>query len=442
MKNSLSLSIAWLVAVLSLGAVPDEAAGRTTRHADGDRWPDGTPMSEWFAQERELTLGELGHVVRLESPRLVADSTLVQTQAIQSVIDSAARLAANGGRQCVVIPKGTYLTGALFMRRGVNLWLEEGARLKGSDDIADFPVQETRIEGQTCAYFAALINADGLDSLTIAGRGTIDGNGLRYWRAFWLRRAWNPQCTNKDEQRPRLVYFSRCTNLTLQGITLQNSPFWTTHLYRCTRARLSRLRILAPSAPVKAPSSDAIDIDACEDVHVTRCYMSVNDDAVALKGGKGPWADKAEENGANQRILVEDCEYGFCHSCLTCGSESIHNRNIVLRRIAVRQAARLLWLKMRPDTPQHYEYITVSDIAGQVGHFLFIHPWTQFYDLQGCTDMPTSRAEHIRMERCKVECSTFLNVERSGQYELTDFLFVDLDLTVDGKPQTIKKQTL
>lgn len=441
-KNRILITLAWLAAALTPAAANAAGAGQDAGRAGGDRWPDGTPMSEWFAQERELTLADMGHPVRLQGPRLVDDSTLVQTQAIQTVIDSAARLAATAGRQCVVVPRGTFLTGALFLRPGVNLWLEEGARLKGSDDIADYPVLETRIEGQTCAYFAALLNADGLDSLAIAGRGTVDGNGLRYWRAFWLRRAWNPQCTNKDEQRPRLLYLSRCTNLTLQGVTLQNSPFWTTHLYRCSRARLSRLRILAPASPVKAPSSDAIDIDACEDVHVSRCYMSVNDDAVALKGGKGPWADKAEENGANERILVEDCEYGFCHSCLTCGSESVHNRNIVLRRITVRQAARLLWLKMRPDTPQHYEHIAVSDIAGQVDHFLFIHPWTQFFDLQGRADMPTSRAEHVTMKRCKVDCATFLNVERSAQYELNDFLFEDLDLTVDGKPQTIKKQTL
>ena len=57
--------------------------------------------------------------------------------------------------------------------------------------------------------------------------------------------------------------------------------------------------------------------------------MSVDDDAVALKGGKGPWADQDKENnGANRNIIIEDCVYGLCHSALTCGSESIHNHNI------------------------------------------------------------------------------------------------------------------
>jgi len=416
-----------------------------TSHAtEGDCWPDGTPMDAWFGQEKQIALENLGTPLRLTDYGVKLDSTQVQTRAIQEVIDSAARrVNSSSGRACVVVvPRGTFLTGALFLRDGVNLWLEEGARLKGSDDIADFPVLRTRIEGQTCQYFAALLNADGLKNLCIAGRGTIDGNGLRYWRAFWLRRTWNPECTNKDEQRPRLMYLSNCCDLTVQGITLQNSPFWTLHIYRCTRARLSRLRILAPVEPVKAPSSDAVDVDACTDVHITHCYMAVNDDAVALKGGKGPWADRAEENGANERILVEDCEYGFCHSCLTCGSEAIHNRNIVLRRIKVGQAMRLLWLKMRPDTPQHYEYIAVSDIEGSVEHFLFVHPWRQFFDIQGRTDMPMSRVEHVNMSRCKMDCKTFKNVKTSDQYILSDFHFKDLELTIDGVSQKIKNQTL
>ncbi len=88
--------------------------------------------------------------------------------------------------------------------------------------------------------------------------------------------------------------------------------------------------IFAPNSPVPAPSSDAIDIDVCTDVLIKDCYIEVCDDAVVLKGGKGPDADELPENGMNERILVEDCHFGYCHSCLTCGSESIHNKNILM----------------------------------------------------------------------------------------------------------------
>lgn len=112
---------------------------------------------------------------------------------------------------------------------------------------------------------------------------------------------------------------------------------------------------------------------------VKGCYMSVNDDAIALKGGKGPWADQDKvNNGSNLNIIIEDCVWGFCHSALTCGSESIHNRNVLVRRCTVEHAQRLLWLKMRPDTPQNYEYIRLENITGSVVNFLFAQPWTQF----------------------------------------------------------------
>ncbi len=183
----------------------------------------------------------------------------------------------------VVIPEGVYLTGSLFFKPGTHLHIAKGGVLKGSDDISNFPIVDTRIEGQSLPYFAALINADHADGFTLTGEGTINGNGERFWRSFWLRRKVIPQCTNMDELRPRLVYISNSKNVQLEGVTLRNSPFWTTHIYNSERVRLLGLKIYAPAAPVKAPSSDALDIDVCRDMHVSRCYMSVNDDAIALK---------------------------------------------------------------------------------------------------------------------------------------------------------------
>lgn len=390
-----------------------------------DVFPDGTPVEEWFKHTSPTELKDMGRQYMLTDYGVSADSTVVQTKQIQAVIDRAA----NEGGGVIVVPRGTFLSGAIFFKKGTSLYLEEGGKLKGSEDIADFPVLTTRIEGETCKYYSALVNADSLDGFKIAGKGVIDGNGLRYWKAFWLRRSWNPQCTNKDEQRPRLVYLSHCKNAEISGVNLVNSPFWTTHLYRCDHVKLLHLRILSPAAPVKAPSTDAIDIDACKNIHVSHCYMAVNDDAIALKGGKGPWADTDPTNGANENIIIEDCEYGFCHGCLTCGSESIHSRNVILRRIKVGKAQRLLWLKMRPDTPQQYEYITVEDITGEVANFIYIRPWTQFFDLKGRTDMPVSFGDHITMRNITMDCNTFFNVEKSNQYRLSNFVFDNITLT-------------
>lgn len=412
------------------------AVAANTIKSPADSFPDGTLIDPWFSDVKPVHHNTLGPRYLVTDYGVRPDSTIVQTAALQAVIDRAAQ---TGG--VVVIPQGIFLSGSLFFKPGTHLHLQKGAVLKGSDDISDFAIVDTRIEGQSLKYFAALVNADSADGFTISGSGTIDGNGERYWRSFWLRRQVNPDCTNMDELRPRLVYISNSKDVTLEGVTLRNSPFWTTHIYRCERVRLSELRIFAPAEPVKAPSSDALDIDACRDVHVTKCYMSVNDDAIALKGGKGPWADQNPDNGGNYNIIIENCEFGFCHSCITFGSESIHNRNIVMRHCKVDDAARLLWLKMRPDTPQNYEYVTVENIEGNARTFLFVHPWTQFFDLKGRQDMPMSYSSHITMRNIRLVCDRFFDVEQAEeQYRLSHFTFENLDIR--AKETSCDKNTI
>ncbi|HBG58633.1 rhamnogalacturonidase [Proteiniphilum sp. UBA1028] len=398
-----------------------------------DRFPDGTVIPDWFTNFEKVKIEKLGKIYRITDYGVVNDSTLLQTERIQAVID---RAHVNGGG-VISFPKGVFLSGALFFRQNTHLHLEEDAVLKGSDDISNFPILPTRIEGRSIDYFAALVNADNLDGFTISGKGTIDGNGLRYWKSFWLRRKFNPQCTNLDEMRPRLVFISNSKNVHLTGVRLINSPFWTTHLYKSENVRLSGLTIFAPREPVKAPSSDAVDIDVCTNVHITGCKISVNDDAIALKGGKGPHADKDPNNGANRNIIIEDCTFGFCHGVLTCGSESIHNRNIIVRRLQVDQAVRLLWLKMRPDTPQNYEYILVENITGNANSFLYIKPWTQFFDLQGEETIPLSYSSNITMRDISLECNVFFDVAESDQYILSDFTFENLQIKTkkDDIPQ-------
>lgn len=382
-------------------------------------FPDGSLIDKWFYNTDIPELSELGKQYVLTDYH-IHDDGKVYTKEIQDLIDTAAKQ----GGGVIVVPSGTYLSGALWFTQGVHLYIAEGGVLKGSDDISDYPVCETRIEGENCKYFAALINVENVDGFTMTGPGTIDGNGLKSWKTFWLRREWNPKCTNKDEQRPRLVYIANCSNVLVAGLHLRNAHFWTNHIYKSNHIKYLNCHIYSPAKPVKAPSTDAIDLDVCTDVLVKNCYMEVNDDAVVLKGGKGPWADEAPENGANERIIIEDCHYGFCHGCLTLGSESVHNRNVIMRRGKVTDANNLLWLKLRPDTPQHYEYILVENIEGAVLNFLNINPWKQFFDLKGRKDMPPSLVEHITMRNCSCKCLTCYNVTpKEEQYKLSDFIF-------------------
>lgn len=402
-----------------------------------ETFPDGTPVPDWFTKDTPTDINKLGTHYKITDFGVVNDSTIIQTDLIQSIIDKAF----NAGGGVIIVPKGTFLSGSLFFKPKTHLYLEEGATLKGSDDISNFRLLTTRMEGQTVKYFAALVNADKVDGFTVSGKGTLNGNGLRYWKSFWLRRQFNPQCTNMDEMRPRILYVSNSNHVRISGIKLMNSPFWTSHFYKCEYLRLADLHIFAPEKPVKAPSSDAMDIDACKNVHIKNCYLSVNDDAIALKGGKGPSADKDENNGANSNIIIEDNNFGFCHSALTCGSESIHSYNIIFRRNKLDGAKRLLQLKMRPDTPQLYENILIQDVTGNVGSMLFIKPWTQFFDLKGEKSIKMSYAKNVKFQNIKLDCEIVFDIQKSDQYGLSDFSFENMNLK-ESKKSVLSEQLI
>lgn len=128
------------------------------------------------------------------------------------------------------------------------------------------------------------------------------------------------------------------------------------------------------------------------------------------------------------------------HGCLTLGSESVYDRNIVLRDIEVNRASRVLWLKMRPDTPQHYEYVTVENISGSTGSFLVVRPWTQFFQKEERADMPLSQCNNIVIRNINMDCNNFFDVGVSKDYALKDFTFSNV--TVTDKKEAFSKSLI
>ncbi|GAA5484371.1 glycoside hydrolase family 28 protein [Haloferula sargassicola] len=305
------------------------------------------------------------------------------TDQIQATIDACAQ----SGGGTVVVPTGTFLTGSLFLRQGVGLRLDEGAVLKGSDHIEDYPKRPTRIEGHTEPWRMALLNAADMTAVRISGKGTLDGDGEVFWKAFWQRREENPECTNLEVERPRLLFLDTCTDVKIEGIRLRNSGFWNLHLYRCQQVTIDGLDIHAPGAgdPVRAPSSDGIDIDSCQRVLVRNTRIATDDDCIAIKGSKGPTAGDDPDSPPAENIFIEDCDFARGHGVVTLGSEATRVRNVYVRRCTVGPGNSLVRLKLRPDTPQLYENLVYEDIelSGDTGSIFKVRPWSQFFDLQG-----------------------------------------------------------
>jgi alpha-L-rhamnosidase len=367
----------------------------------------GVSFSAWAETPAAETAGFTNRVesraFRVTSFGAIGDGQTLGTAAIQKGIDT---ISAQGGGT-LTIPPGTFLTGAIFLKPGVNLHLETGAVLKGSPELTDYPEMVTRIEGRQQPLVAALINASNCPNLRITGNGTIDGNGKSFWVAFWQAITRNPKTTNVEVKRPRLIFLEHCAGAHLEGLKLINAGFWNVHVYDCSQLVIDGLDITAPNqglrsgpeiagkrwqdlGPVRAPSSDGIDVDSCQHVIIRNCSIGVDDDNIALKGSKGPFALADKTSAPVDDVLIENCTFRYGHGALTFGSEATGIRNVIMRHCTILGGHTVLRLKLRPDTAQTYENILVEDITvNPSGRLISATPWMQYADLQGQPQPPS-----------------------------------------------------
>ena len=354
---------------------------------------------------------------------------------LQERIDA---LAANGGGT-LVLTAGVYRTGAIFFKPGVSLHLEKGATILGVDEAEGYPKCETRIEGETCLYYPALVNADRCDGFRISGEGVIDGHGANTWEEFWTGRAEarrnGREFFNKTPMRPRLLYVSRSKNVDVSGVTFKNSKFWTTHYYDCEDVVVHDCSIVAEilkdskGNELKGPSTDAIDVDKCRRFTVRNVDISVNDDGVAVKGGKGAWADdysKFPGNGPSTDVLVENCTFRHpTHSALTLGSECPAATNVTMRACRMDGCGNMINIKMRTDTPQRYAGVLVEKCTGRCKSFFRVQAWSQYHDSKGRSPAELkSHADGVTLRDNVIEAKNVKDlVRRDDVFEISNLVF-------------------
>jgi polygalacturonase len=362
----------------------------------------------------------------------VPDGATINTRAIQSAID---QLAQDGGGT-LGIPAGKFLTGSIFLKPGVNLHLDSNAVLLGSTNLEDFPSIPTRIEGATHVWRPAIVNAHNCDNFQITGQGTIQGGGKIFWDEFWRRRKADPAVTNLAVERPRNIFIRDSQNVRVSGISMRESGFWNLHLYRCRNVTIEGVDIRTPPM---SPSTDGIDLDSCQDVTVVGCYISVDDDNIAIKGTKGPLADKDKDSPANERIRIVNCTFGHGHGVVTLGSEACLVDGVLVENCKVEDPPDvgnaavqtcLVKLKVRPDTPQHYQNIHFRNIAlNTIGSVISIEPWTQFFNLKGQAE-PAQRIENITVENVSGRASEFGRIAGPPKCTIRNVSLRNLDLTL------------
>lgn len=359
----------------------------------------------------------------------VGDGTTLNTSHIQSAID---QLAAKGGGT-LVIPKGTFLSGAIFLKPGVNVRFDEGAVLLGSTNKSDYPKTKTRVEGHFEEWLPALINADHCDHLRIIGAGTLDGNGRGFYTAFWAARRVNPRVTNLAVERPRLALIQNSEDVQISGITFKNSGFWNLHLYRCKNTLVEKVRFEVPDG-VKCPSTDGTDIDSCQYITIRGCSYRVDDDCVCLKGSKGPFAMDDKDSPPVEHIRVEDCTFERGGGVVTLGSEATVVRDVVVENCRVTGPVNVAVLKLRPDTAQDYEDIHYRNItlSGTSKSILNVAPWRQFFDLKG-QPPPNSIVKNVTLSNIKGSFGSLGQIQGNpDQTEISGITLENVDVQLEN----------
>ncbi len=278
------------------------------------------------------------------------DGKTINTISIQKTIDECA---ARGGGT-VVIPKGVFLSGALFFKQGVNLHIKKEGVLKGSLNPEDYRQIETRWEGIERTWTSAFINAFHMNGFKLTGEGMIDGSGDDWMKKY-------PRNTRDlHVGRPRLIAIQNCKDVLVSGLTFKNQACWCLFILYSEDVLVENLTIRAEHNIIM---SDGIDIDSSKRVRVNNCDIDVNDDCIAIKSGKDE--DGRRVGRPAEDILIENCQFRYGHGGVSMGSEMSGGiRNVEIRNCIVEEGN---WapirFKSQPSRGGVVENITYRDIV-------------------------------------------------------------------------------
>ena len=247
------------------------------------------------------------------------------TNCTSAVHGALAAAAANGGGT-VLVPAGArsgavYRTLPLDIRSNrTRLRVEAGATLLALCDAEHWPkIPELPSYGSK-TWYAPFVGVTNASDVVIDGGGIIDGSG----RCFWSGSSGAMPGT-----RGNLLLLSRAERVDVGGrggLTLTNSPFWTTHVWASRDVRLHDLRVVNPASSTNAarafgPNTDGFDIDSSQRVALEDSWVSTGDDCVVLKSGRDAKGRAFATPTAD--VLVRNMTLAAC-SCFKHGSGGMH----------------------------------------------------------------------------------------------------------------------
>ncbi len=254
----------------------------------------------------------------------------LSTAAIQKAIDAA--FEAGGGM--VVVPAGTYITGALILKSRINLYLEQGSELRSSTNLEDFLVGTRRY---------GMIYCEDAIQVSITGKGVINGLGSEFYVADENHvnssslngvPEFYPALTRQKEQymkeskfftdgpikrKPRpgmTIVFFHCNQVTIKDITIKDTPIWATRFGYCEDVLISGISI---QNNLMIPNSDGLHFTVSRNVRISDCDIVAGDDAIIVTGfakvENTPGFTSAEQDKykyGNKSMYAENIQVSNC----------------------------------------------------------------------------------------------------------------------------------
>ena len=225
----------------------------------------------------------------------VNDTVTLNTIAIQKAIDKCAE---KGGK--VIVPTGKYVIGTIKLKSNVELYLEDGANLLGSNSLFDYSTSNKgAIEAP--AFNKCLIYAENSNNIKITGKGVINGRGFK--------ENFPEKKDDKLAERPMLLRFINCKNITFTNITLKNSASWCTHLVDCDSIVAQNVNI---DSHVNI-NNDGFDLDGCKNILIENCNIHTGDDGIC---------PKSTTTRLTEKMVVKNCRVISNTSAFKCGTSS------------------------------------------------------------------------------------------------------------------------
>ncbi len=344
------------------------------------------------------------------------------------------------GGGTVFVPAGYwFIDGPIHFESNINLHLATGATLRfGATPSSYLPVVKTSWEGTLLYNYSPLIYAFGKENIAITGKGTIDGEGSKTF-AGWhgqqkadqlLSRDMNHDNTPVEDRvfgeghflRPQLIQLYECKNILIEGVKIEDSPFWCIHLLMCENVTVRGL-----SYDAQNKNNDGIDPEYSRDILIENITFNNNDDNVAVKAGRDNEGRAMQRPSEN--IIIRNCHFKGLHAVVMGSEMSSGVRNVFVDDCdAAGYLKRGIYLKSNPDRGGEISNVFVNNL--HLGEVLDCFMVTSNYHNEG-SEFPTN-IHSVYLNNVSCEKATNYGIYIKGHELKAVHGFVIKDFKVDS----------